>query len=393
MPIPLNSELRDVERRMTVTYTMISADDHIDLGYLPKDLWTERLPKSLRHRAPHVEDRGEKGEFWVCDGETWGDYRGERWFSRPKRNPLALDRGGVGEPGRPTTPHKRLADMDRDGVEASLMFPPIFAMQVGEPELRNACVQTYNDWAAEFGQAAPKRFFPVAMLSPVDAEAAKEEITRVAKLGFREANFLVNDVTIDMYLKSWDVFWDAAEETNIVVSYHVGGSVQSGTVRATADALKPDQRQMTFDMGLGNGATSFFNPFVNLFNFGTLERHPKLKFCLAESAIGWIPFVVQEMDYRYRRQFERKKVTEIPLKVMPSEIFKRQVWATFQTDLVGLHLIQFFGEGHVMWGSDYPHPDSTWPFSKEIIAKDSAHLPEEVKKKVYRENAAALYGL
>src|SRR5215831_15572336 len=126
----------------------------------------------------------------------------------------------------------------------------------------------------------------------------REEITRVAKLGFREANFLVNDVTIDMYLKPWDVFWDAAEETNIVVSYHVGGSLQSGTVRAAAEALKPDQRQMTFDMGLGNGATSFFNPFVNLFNFGTLERHPKLKFCLAESAIGWIPFVVQEMDYR-----------------------------------------------------------------------------------------------
>ena len=376
-----------------MTYTMISADDHIDLGYLPKDLWTERLPKSLRDRGPHVEDRGDKGEFWVCDGETWGDYRGQRWFSRPKRNPLALDRGGVGEPGRPTTPDKRLADMDRDGVEASLMFPPIFAMQVGEPELRNACVQTYNDWAAEFAQAAPKRFFPVAMLSPVDAEAAKEEITRVAKLGFREANFLVNDVTIDMYLKPWDVFWDAAEETNIVVSYHVGGSLQSGTVRAAAEALKPDQRQMTFDMGLGNGATSFFNPFVNLFNFGTLERHPKLKFCLAESAIGWIPFVVQEMDYRYKRQFERKKAEDIPLKSMPSEIFKRQVWATFQTDLVGLHLIQFFGDGHIMWGSDYPHPDSTWPFSKEIIAKDSAHLPEEVKRKVYRENAAALYGL
>src|SRR5215831_16468787 len=168
---------------MTVTHTMISADDHIDLGYLSKDLWTERLPKSLRDRGPHVEDRGDKGEFWVCDGETWGDYRGQRWFSRPKRNPLALDRGGVGEPGRPTTPDKRLADMDRDGVEASLMFPPIFAMQVGEPELRNACVQTYNDWATEFAQAAPKRFFPVAMLSPVDAEAAKGGDHSGSKIG------------------------------------------------------------------------------------------------------------------------------------------------------------------------------------------------------------------
>ena len=87
------------------------------------------------------------------------------------------------------------------------------------------------------------------------------------------------------------------------------------------------------------------------------------------------------------------QAAEIPLKNMPSEIFKRQVWATFQTDFVGLHLTQFFGEGHVMWGSDYPHPDSTWPFSKEIIAKDSDHLPEDLKRKVYRENAAALYGL
>ena len=108
-----------------------------------------------------------------------------------------------------------------------------------------------------------------------------------------------------------------------MVSYHVGGSVQSGTVRATIDAMKPGERQgAVFDMGLSNGATSFFNPFVNMFNFGTLERHPKLKFCLAESAIGWIPFVVQEMDYRYKRQFERKKSDMAPLKNMPSEIFK-----------------------------------------------------------------------
>lgn len=376
-----------------MTYTMISADDHIDLGYLPKDLWTERLPQSLRDRAPHVEDRGEKGEYWVCDGETWGEYRGERWFAKPVRTRLALDRGGVGEAHRPTTPAKRLADMDRDGVEASLMFPPIIAMQVGDPMLRNACVQAYNDWAIEFSQAAPKRFYPVAMLSPVDADSARDEVLRAAKLGFREANFLVNDVTLAMNQRPWDVFWAAAEESGIVVSYHVGGSVQSATVRATIDSLKPEQRQGVFDMGLSNGATSFFNPLVNMFNFGTLERHPKLKFCLAESGIGWIPFVVQEMDYRYKRQFERKKATEIPLKSMPSEIFKRQVWATYQTDFVGLHLIEFFGDGHIMWGSDYPHPDSTWPFSREVVDKDSAHLAPEMKKKVVHDNAAALYGI
>ena len=372
---------------------MISADDHIDLGYLPKNLWTDRLPNSLKDRAPHVEDRGEKGEYWVCDGETWADYRGERWFARPNRNKLALDRGGVGEPHRPTTPEKRLADMDRDGVEASLMFPPIIAMQVGEAELRNACVQAYNDWAVEFGKSAPKRFYPVAILSSVDPQAARDEVIRVAKLGFREANFLVNDVTLAMNQKPWDMFWDAAEDAGIVVSYHVGGSAQSGTVRATIDAMKPGQRQGVFDMGLSNGATSFFNPFVNMFTFGTLERHPKLKFCLAESAIGWIPFVVQEMDYRYRRQFERKKAGDIPLKALPSEVFKRQVWATYQTDLVGLHLIEFFGDGHIMWGSDYPHPDSVWPNSRAAIERQMKNLSPEMRQKLTRDNAAKLYGL
>src|SRR5207302_10871284 len=167
---------------------------------------------------------------------------------RTNRTRLALDRGGVGEAHRPTTAEKRLIDMDRDGVEASLMFPPIIAMQVGEPDLRNACVQAYNDWALEFGKTAPKRFFPVAMLSSVDAAAARDEVIRVAKLGFREANFLVNDVTLAMNQKPWDVFWDAAEDAGIVVSYHIGGSTHSGSDRAKIDAKKPGKRQG--DMGL-----------------------------------------------------------------------------------------------------------------------------------------------
>jgi hypothetical protein len=95
-------------------------------------------------------------------------------------------------------------------------------------------------------------------------------------------------------------------------------------------------------MGLGNGATEFFEPFVNLVSFGVLERHPQLKFVLGESAIKWIPFVVQEMDYRYHRLFERNSLENIPLKERPSDVFKRQVWATYQADFVGLQLIQFF---------------------------------------------------
>ncbi|MEX2599385.1 MAG: amidohydrolase family protein [Dehalococcoidia bacterium] len=375
-------------------YLKISADDHIDLGYLPKDLWTSRLPKALLEQAPQVEDRGERGEFWVCGGETWGEYRGERFFSRPNRNPLALDRGGVGEEGRPTTASKRLEDLDRDRVEASMMFPPIIALQVGDGGLRNACVQAYNDWAADFAAQAPKRLMSVGMLSPVDPAGARDEVVRLAKDGrIKEVSFLVNDVTTEMYLESWDPFWDAAEETGMIVSYHVGGSLKSGSFRSRMAEFEnsTSSRRPAFDMGLGNGGNAFFEPFVNLFTFGTLERHPNLKFVLAESGTGWIPYVVQEMDYRFNRLFETRK--DVPLKQLPSDIFKRQVWATYQSDLVGLHLTQFFGDGHMMWASDYPHHDSTWPFSQEIVEKETAHLPPDQTKKIVRDNAAALYGL
>ena len=370
-------------------YLKISADDHIDLGYLPKDLWLSRVPSAFKDRAPHVEDRDGE-ELWFCDGEVWGEYRGDRWFARPRR-PTALDRGGVAEPLRPTSPEKRLADMNRDGVEASVMFPPIFAMQVSEPELRNLTIQVYNDWAAEFAKAAPGRFLPVAKLSPVHPLAARDEVMRVARLGFKEVNFLVNDVTAEMHLKAWDPFWDAAEETGIIVSYHVGGSVQARTIRGLRARMSSADRRPSFDMGLGNGATSFFEPFVNLFAFGTLERHPKLRFVLAESGTGWIPFVVQEMDYRFNRALEARE--DLELKELPSEVFKRQVWATYQADLVGLHLTEFFGDGHMMWASDYPHPDSTWPFSQQIVDDETAHLAPEAKRRIVRDNAAVLYGL
>jgi predicted TIM-barrel fold metal-dependent hydrolase len=230
------------------------------------------------------------------------------------------------------------------------------------------------------------------MLSPDDPIAAAKEVVRIKELGLQQGNFLVNDVTLDMYLEPWDVFWDAAEEAGVYVSYHVGGSTRPG-LRDQVAGTREGQRTAEFDMGLGNGATTFFQPFVFLFAFGTLERHPDLKLILAESATGWIPFVVQEMDYRYKRQFEIRPTESIRLKELPSDVFKRQVWATYQADLVGLHLVDFFGPGHMMWASDYPHPDCTWPFSQATVEKDTAHLAPDVKKAILHDNAATLYGL
>jgi predicted TIM-barrel fold metal-dependent hydrolase len=372
--------------------TMISADDHIDLGYLPHDLWTERLPQRFRERGPHVEDRDGR-ELWICDDKVWSEWRLGKWFDSPSRHRVALDRFPFKEnpSRRPITPELRIQDMANDGVEASVLFPPIFGMRTIDKELASAMISAYNDWAAEFAAAAPTQLISVAQLFPDDAEASTQELIRAAKMGIKQINFLVGTVTPYMYQEEWDPFWDAAEETGTIVSYHVGGVTQTGS-------FEPDRgpaltRPAAFGMGLGNGATQFFEPFVGMFTYGVLERHPKLKFVLGESGTGWIPAVVQEMDYRVNRQLETISRDDYPLKRLPSEIFREQVWATYQQDRVGLALVDFFGEDKMMWASDYPHPDSTWPDSQAIVEKETAGLDPVVKERLLRGNARKLYGI
>ena len=379
---------------MPDTELMISADDHIDLGYLPSDLWQARVPAELRERAPKVEDRDGR-EMWVCDGAVWGDWRAGRWSQDAKRPKVALDRvkfeGNYGI--RPTTPDLRAADMDRDGVAVSVMFPPIFGMRTQDKDLAKVIIRTYNDWAAEFEKANPKRFIVVAQMFPDDPEASHDELRRIAKLGLRQVNFLVGTVTAGMYQKSWDPFWDAAEELGIIVSYHVGGPSPMGTFSNSRNNPPEWDRPSAFGMGLGDGSTVFYSPFVGLFSYGVLERRPNLRFVLAESGTGWIPFVVQEMDYRYHQVLERGKPEGFPLTKLPSEVFRNQVWATYQQDFVGLNLIPFFGEGHMMWASDYPHPDSTWPNSRAVVERETAHLSPEMKDAIIRGNARKFYNL
>src|SRR3989442_9338977 len=119
---------------------MISADDHLDLQYLPADLWTSRLPKSFSERAPHVEQRP-AGSVWVCDGEVWGRDASTARVTGPKPTHNAFDRGAMENyesERRPANPKLRLADMDRDGVRAQVMYGPIASMNVADPALRTA---------------------------------------------------------------------------------------------------------------------------------------------------------------------------------------------------------------------------------------------------------------
>src|SRR5262249_49539116 len=159
-------------------YRIISADDHIDLTWLPRDLWQTRVPPQWRERAPKVVDTAD-GPYWTCDGErweAWGGRRGPAGAQGGRRT--ALERGGVLEPGvlRPTTTKLRLADMDRDGIDATVMYGPIVPLLIQDPGLRRVCYRAYNDWLAGVCAPARDRLGGARLIPPDAPPAAPREV-------------------------------------------------------------------------------------------------------------------------------------------------------------------------------------------------------------------------
>ena len=141
----------------------------------------------------------------------------------------------------------------------------------------------------------------------------------------------------------------------------------------------------------------FLDPFHGLLAEGVLDRHAGVKVMLAEVGLGWLPWLVHEMDYRYDRLVANSDYWQsrggVHLTMPPSEVWLRNFWVTFQDDPVGLALLKFCNEDHILWASDYPHPDSTFPDSVKIVEEQMAELTPAQQRKILRDNAAVLYGL
>src|SRR5579862_5429644 len=206
------------EQEKPMANDLISCDDHMDLGQLPADLWTTRLPVALRDRAPRVEER---------DGKVWGSWGGKPPATGNQRpvKPLynSFDRAGIYDQSerRPAVAALRLADMDRDGVKAQVIFGPIFQISTEDPVLRAACYRVYNDWLLEFCQAAPERLIGVPML-PENPDGATAELLRLAaKGGVRQVTLMIANINPKLDDRAWEKLWTALEETGIVLSWHI----------------------------------------------------------------------------------------------------------------------------------------------------------------------------
>jgi len=375
---------------------LVSCDDHLDLNMLPANVWKDRMAAKWGERAPQVVVAENGMAQWTCDGQRWGMWSGKQFsFGGPKPIHTAYDRGGIEDLTelRAGNPKLRLQDMDRDGVWGHLVFGPVTSIKTTDEALMRACYTAYNDWLyEEFCVAAPERLIGVAMLPP-HPEPAIDELKRLAaRGGVKQANLQIAVAEPRLEDPRWAPLFALLEETGIVLSFHVTVFPKAG------DA---------FDKYKGSpGATflhakmfieQFLDPFVDLFAWGILERHPNLKIVIAESGVGWVPWVVEELDYRHFRLWECADYWDdkggIPHKMKPSEVFQRQVYGTFQQSPTAMRLTEFWGPDNLLWASDYPHPDSIWPNSQATIARTMGHMDPAIVRKIVGGNAAKLYGL
>ncbi|WEK47356.1 MAG: amidohydrolase family protein [Candidatus Andeanibacterium colombiense] len=376
---------------------LVSCDDHLDLNMLPADVWTKRMGEKWGDRAPHIEINDKGMAQWIADGQSWGGWSGKafRFSDGPKPILTAYDRGGIEDTTelRAGNPVLRLADMDRDHVWAHIVFGPVTSIKTADPEFMAACYATYNDWLHEdFCSAAPDRLIGVAMLPPHPEPAIAELSRLVARGGVKQANLQIAVAEPRLEDPRWEPLFELLESSGIALSFHV--TVFPSVTNA-------------FDKYKGSpGATflhakmfieQFLDPFVDLFAWGILERHPGMKIVIAESGVGWVPWVVEELDYRHYRLWECADFWDdrggIPHKLKPSEVFRRQVYGTFQQSPTAMRLLEFWGPDNLLWASDYPHPDSIWPNSQKTISETMGHMAIDDVRRIVGGNAAKLYGL
>jgi len=382
-----------------VKHRFISADDHIDLRWLPKDLWTARLPAKLRERGPRVIEN-EQGAYWTWEGQTFSPH-GYYTAAQGSGAMWAIERGGVMREGelRPTTAALRLTDMDRDGAEASIMYGPTDPMPIADAELRRRCYEAYNDWLAEFAAANPERLIGVPQLSMDDPQAARDELERLAQRGgLRHVNLLASRANPPVYDEAWEPFWSLAEEVNVPIGFHLAVLVKKTrldeTNRAAANlVVTTASRYAQEPPGM-----QLLEPMTGLIFTGVLDRHPRLRIVMAEAGLVWVPSMIQGLDIWYQRTRDGRRLTgdrpiELP-KLLPSEYFHRQIWLSFVDDPLGVKMVgTVLDADKVMFGSDYPHPASTWPDSQKVIAECAQSVCAEVRQKIFRDNARALFGL
>jgi predicted TIM-barrel fold metal-dependent hydrolase len=343
-----------------------SADSHV---WEPPTLWEDNLPAHLKTRGPRI-DRQEKHDVYICDNK-------QVWFSKPDM----LD--AISPPGMLNL-DLRLADLDAQGIWAEVVFAStgLWITVMEDRELVRESVRVWNDWAHADLIQRSERYLPAALLSSANIDDAAEEAARVAKLGFK-AICLPTTITkpLEYNLEEWDKVWSVAAETGMVVCFHVGtGTSDLVVTRGPGGALinywettVPAQRCV-----------------VQVIGSGALDRFPNLKIMTAEAGVAWLPALADRLDeaFRQHERWMRPKLLR-----PPSEQIKAQVYSSFQHDVSAVPTVEAMGFTNVLWGSDYPHLEGTFPHTQEVLHHIFEGVPADIQHRITLGAFEELFGI
>ena len=368
---------------------LISVDDHV---VEPAHVFSAHIEPKFRDRAPRIADR-DGVEGWV-----WED----RFYPLSFQGNAQTRRFREGEAGRgddlfarryedmiPAVydVHERIRAMDDDGVTAELLFPtfPRFGgtqfLDAHEPELALAMVRAWNDWMIdEWCAAYPDRFIPQTLVPLWDVPAAVAEIERCAAKGSRAVLFVENPHPLGLPsfpTGHWRPVFEASAATGLPLSMHIGTSM--GLIRPSPET--------TPSVGIALCGINSMSALGDLIFSGAFNGLPDSRIALSEGGAGWVPYVLERLDYTW----ERSRLEGLENPVPPSEVFAEHVWVCMISDRYAIRNRDLIGVDKIMWEADFPHNDSNWPNSRKVLADACADVPDEEVRRIGEENARELY--
>jgi predicted TIM-barrel fold metal-dependent hydrolase len=343
---------------------LVSVDDHT---IEPADMFDRHIGAKYRDRAPRMVKSAAGDDLWSFEGRMLPNVGLNAVSGRPPEEygfePTRLEQMRTGC----YDIHARIGDMDANGVLASMCFPsfPSFAgklfAQTADKELALAVLRAYNDWHIhDWAGAYPGRFIPLALLPLWDAKLSADEVRRVSELGCHAVSFSANPVDFGLpsiHQPFWKPLWEACSDRGAVLCMHIG----------TGGPMPFASPEMPIDASIAATPVSIVNTAADWVFSQVLRDYPDLRLALSEGGIGWIPYFLERCDYTYAHHHAWTHQDFGPKR--PSDVFREHVLTCFIDDAIGIQLRHEVGIQNITWECDYPHSDSTWPTSPEILAR------------------------
>ena len=365
---------------------LVSVDDHI---IEPREMFDAHIPERFRDRAPRVLTDDDGSEYWLFEDER-AAYMGLNAVAGcpPEEyglNPTRYDQMRKGC----FDVNERVRDMNANGVLGSLNFPTfphfcgqLFARQQ-DRELSLAVVRAYNDWHIdEWCGAHPGRFIPCGITPYWDPGLMAEEVRRIAEKGCHAVTFSENPEKLghpSLHSDHWDPFWEACQDNETVVCLHIGSS--SSLLLTATDAPA--------DVMISITPMNSFLALNDLMWTPIFKKFPQIKIAMSEGGIGWIPYALERMDYVYEHHHSWTGADFGGRR--PSDVYRDHIVTCFIDDASGLELRHRVGIDSITWECDYPHSDSTWPNSPELLGKSLSGIPDGEVDRMTHLNAMRVF--